>query len=86
MSEAESWEEVQSEREPDVDMAEQTDPNSVYLHQGEVDAANHLTKLYHDLMLNQQMTPEDAFATMLQTMQNEEQTRMLYKWDHMGRQ
>ena len=85
-SEHESWEEVQKfQSTTDVEMTSESEPEA-YLNQGEVDAAAYLTKMYNDLMLKQGLPPEDAFGMMMQHMQSDDQTRMLYKWDNMGRQ
>ena len=87
-SEAESWEEVQgfdNPRAPDVDMTLDSETESIWKNQGELDAAQYLTTLYNQLLVNQSLTPEVAFNTMLEQMQDEAQTRMFYKWDQAGR-
>ena len=51
----------------------------------ELDAAQHLTTLYNQLLVDKQCTPEQAYNLMLQEMKGDAQLHMFYKWDHNGR-
>ena len=83
----ESWEEVPSFEKPkqDVDMASESETETVWENQHEIEAAQYLTSLYSDLMMNQKLTPEIAYNTMLENMVTDAQLHLLHKWDHMGR-
>ena len=81
-----TWTQVPSfEEKRDVDMTSESETESVWKNQGELDAAQYLTTLYNHLMLNQQLTPEMAYSTMLEKMEDDAQLRMFHKWDSMGR-
>ena len=87
-SEAESWEEVpdfETPKQPDADMTSGSETELVRVNQSELDAAQYLTTLYNQLLMNQGVSPETAFNMMLEQMQDDAQLSMLYKWDQMGR-
>jgi len=78
----EAWTEV---AKPDVEMESEQESEQEEKNQTEI-AMHYLTKMYTELMVDQQMKPEEAYNTMLQTMQNDAQLRMFHMWDHRGRQ
>ena len=85
----ESWEEVlpfDNQKGPDVEMTSESEDESTWKNQGELEAVQYLTTLYNQLLVNQQLTPEIAYNTMLEQMETQEQLAMLHRWDQAGRQ
>ena len=71
----ESWTQVQEmidRSKGDVEMVSDSESESPWKNQGEVDAAQHLTSLYNNIMLNNELTPEGAYDTMLANMMNDD--------------
>ena len=67
-------------------MTSESEDESMWKNQGELDAVQYLTTLYNQLLVNQQLTPEIAYNTMLEQMETQEQLAMLHRWDQAGRQ
>ena len=51
----------------------------------EMEAAQYLTTLYNQLLVDKQCNPEAAYSLMLEQMQGDAQLHMFYKWDQRGR-
>ena len=85
----EQWEQVadfDKSARPDVEMSSESESDTLaYANQAEIDAAKYLTSLYNDLMLKNEITPEEAFRTLQDQMRNQAELHMFHKWDSMGR-
>ena len=85
----EQWEQVadfDKSARPDVEMSSESESEPlVWANPAEVDAAKYLTSLYNELMLKNEITPEEAFRTLQDQMRNQAELHMFHKWDSMGR-
>ena len=66
-------------------MTSESEDESMWKNQGELDAVQYLTTLYNQLLVNQKLTPDVAYNTMLEQMETEAQMAMFNRWDQAGR-